>query len=160
MSRRDEPGSQRMPEVQLPEGFEPPSAAVGPQPPDRGLTILGETVRAPIDGHDLERIPVAPGVTTVTFSSEEGTSLCPITQQPDHWTVDLTITPGGWSLESKSLKLYLWSFRQLGIFAEEIADTIAEAVYRCVEAHHVSATIYHRPRGGIAITVTAERGVE
>ena len=128
--------------------------------PDHALTILGETVRHPIEGAHLERIPVTPGVGTVTFTSEEGTSLCPITEQPDHWTVDLTITPGGWSLESKSLKLYLWSFRDRGIFAEEIADTIAEDVYRAVEPHHVLVTIYHRPRGGIAITVTAERGVE
>jgi len=127
---------------------------------EHALTILGETVRHPIEGTHLERIPVSPGLSRVCFESEEGTSLCPITAQPDHWTATVWITPGSWSLESKSYKLYLWSFRDRGIFAEEIADVIAEDVFRATEAQHVEVTIYHRPRGGVSITATAERGVE
>ena len=53
----------------------------------------------------------------VTFTTQEVTSLCPITGQPDFYRITITYIPGRHCLESKSLKLYLFSFRQSGIFA-------------------------------------------
>ena len=73
------------------------------------LTVLGQTVRHAID--HVEVFPAPAHVTSVTFTNEELTSVCPVTQQPDLSTVVIEYEPDEWCVESKSLKLYLWSFR-------------------------------------------------
>ena len=74
-----------------------------------GLTVLGSTVRHAID--HVEVFPAPADVTLVTFTNDELASMCPVTEQPDLSTVVIEYVPGGWCVESKSLKLYLWGFR-------------------------------------------------
>lgn len=118
------------------------------------LTILGQTVRQPL--RQLETFPAPPAVTQVTLASEEFTSICPITGQPDFQTVSISYQPAGCCLESKSLKLYLWSFREEGHFCEALAERIAQDVMAALQARSVQVTVQQRPRGGISIMAVAE----
>ena len=122
----------------------------------RDLTILGREMRTPVRA--LETFPAPPAVTWVTLESDEVTSLCPVTGQPDFATVSIGYQPDGRCLESKSLKLYLWSFRQEPIFGEGLAARIAEDVAAATAARRVEVTLRQAVRGGIAITARAEVG--
>lgn len=115
---------------------------------------LGKTVREP--RRQLEVFPAPPGVQKVTMESDEVTSLCPVTGQPDWETVVIEYAPKESCIESKSLKLYLWSFREEGHFCEALADRIARDVYAACQPHWARATVIQKPRGGIKITATAE----
>ena len=90
------------------------------------------------------------------FTSDELTSLCPLTGQPDFNTVEIEYVPTERCIESKSLKLYLWSFRDTQIFVEQLAAKIAGDVQRAVEAHRVRVTVTQHTRGGIVTEATAE----
>ena len=79
--------------------------------------------------YGLERFPRPAGVREVVMETSEVTALCPVTGQPDWDTVSIRYIPRQWCLESKSLKLYLQQYRNEGIFAEELANRIAEHVY-------------------------------
>ena len=72
--------------------------------------------------------PPRPGARAVRFTADEVTSLCPVTGQPDLSTVVIDYAPGAWCVESKSLKLYLWSFRDRAVFAEALAVEIADEI--------------------------------
>ena len=74
------------------------------------LTVLGQTVRHAIDHVEVFAAPAH--VTSVTFTNDELNSMCPVTQQPDLSNVVIEYEPDEWCVESKSLKLYLWSFRE------------------------------------------------
>ena len=84
-----------------------------------GLTVLGETVRHPIDHVEVFRAP--DHVSTVRFTSDEVASICPVTAQPDLSKVVIEFRPDKYCIESKSLKLYLWRFRNMAMFAEALA---------------------------------------
>ncbi len=90
------------------------------------LTVLGSTVRGPIDR--LETFPAPATCTRVRFTTDEVTSMCPVTGQPDFSSVEIDYEPAARCIESKSLKLYLWSFRDRPIFAEGLAAAIAAEV--------------------------------
>lgn len=110
--------------------------------------------------HPIEHVEVFPApdhVTEVRFSTEELTSLCPITGQPDISSVEIAYEPGDWCVESKSLKLYLWGFRDRPVFAEALAAEIAGEIHGTAKAKSVTVTLTQRPRGGITISATAER---
>ena len=127
-----------------------------PSVPERQLTILGSTVR-----HAVEHVEVFPApahVTLVTFTNDELASMCPVTQQPDLSTVDFEYEPAQWCIESKSLKLYLWGFRDRAVFAEALAAEIAGEVMLSAQPHHVRVTLTQRPRGGIEVKAVAELG--
>src|SRR5882757_4556125 len=96
------------------------------------LTILGKTVREGISADRLEAIPCPTNIVDVTMTNHEGTSLCPVTNQPDFWSVLINYEPVERCLESKSLKLYLWSFRERQVFAEALAQEICEAVFAAI----------------------------
>ena len=70
------------------------------------LSVLGSTVRAPIDR--LETFPTPDTCTRVRFMTDEVTSMCPVTGQPDFSSVEIDYEPAERCVESKSLKLYLW----------------------------------------------------
>jgi 7-cyano-7-deazaguanine reductase len=123
--------------------------------PDDGLTVLGQTVRHPIE--HLECFPAPDHVTTVRFTTGELMSMCPVTGQPDISQLVLEYTPDGSCIESKSLKLYLWSFRDRKVFCEALAAEIAEEVVRAADPHDVTVTLTQQPRGGIVIEATARR---
>jgi 7-cyano-7-deazaguanine reductase len=118
------------------------------------LSILGATVRHAVD--HVECFPTPPGCSSVTFRSEELTSVCPVTEQPDLSSVTIEYTPGPWCIESKSLKLFLWSFRDRAIFAEALAAAIAEEIATTVTPRWVKVTVVQRPRGGIEIETVSE----
>jgi 7-cyano-7-deazaguanine reductase len=118
------------------------------------LTVLGSSVRAPIE--HIEVFPAPDHVTSVRLTTDEVASLCPVTSQPDLSTVAIEYAPDAWCVETKSLKLYLWRFRDRGVFAEALAAEIAAEVMSTAMPHHVAVTVSQRPRGGIVVTATAE----
>jgi len=99
----------------------------------------------------LEVFPTPAHVRKVTLESDEVTSLCPVTGQPDWETVRIEFEPGPYCIESKSLKLYLWSFRQEGAFCEALSARIAQDIYEACAPVWVKVTITQKPRGGITI---------
>jgi len=119
------------------------------------LTVLGQTVRHPID--HVEVFPAPAYVTKVRFTTDELSSVCPVTQQPDVATVVIEYVPNEWCIESKSLKLYLWRFRDMPVFAEALAAEIANEVMVTVKPRHVKVSLTQRPRGGIEVYAEAER---
>ena len=92
----------------------------------------------------------------VTFTTQEVTSLCPITGQPDFYSITITYTPGRHCLESKSLKLYLFSFRQSGMFAEAMANLILDDLVKVCSPRWMQVESVMNPRGGIGLTVQVE----
>ena len=125
-------------------------------PATDGLTILGSTVRHPVE--HLETFPSPAGCTKVRFTCEEVTSMCPVTEQPDLSTVVIEYEPAACCVESKSLKLYLWSFRDHAVFAEQLAVDIADEVVRAADPTSVEVHVTQRARGGIVIETFAQRG--
>ena len=119
------------------------------------LSVLGQTVRHAID--HVEVFPAPGHVTVVRFSTDELASMCPVTQQPDLSTLTIEYEPGEWCIESKSLKLYLWGFRDRAVFAEALAAEIAGEVKATAKPKWVKVTLTQRPRGGIQVEATAER---
>jgi 7-cyano-7-deazaguanine reductase len=118
------------------------------------LTVLGQTVRHAIDHVEVFAAPAH--VTSVTFTNDELNSVCPVTQQPDLSTVVIEYEPDEWCVESKSLKLYLWSFRDRPVFAEALAAEIAGEIMLTAVPTHVTVTLTQRPRGGIEVRAVAE----
>ena len=120
------------------------------------LSVLGSTVRAPIE--HVEVFPAPDSVTLVRFVTEELASMCPVTQQPDVSTVVIEYVPDRWCIESKSLKLYLWGFRDRAVFAEALAAEIAREVMTTAQPRHVRVALTQRPRGGIQVHAESELG--
>jgi len=114
---------------------------------------LGKTVRGA--RKQLETFPTPKGVTHVTMTSHEFTSVCPITGQPDFGSVEISYNPRDKCLESKSLKLYLMTFREAGTFCEALAAEIARDVQDVLDATSVKVTVTQVPRGGIEIRAEA-----
>jgi 7-cyano-7-deazaguanine reductase len=120
------------------------------------LTILGGTVRHPVE--HVEVFPAPAHVTSVRFTTDELASVCPVTQQPDLSHVVIEYVPDAWCVESKSLKLYLWGFRDRAVFAEALAAEIAGEVMATAQPHEVTVTLTQRPRGGIEVQAVARLG--
>ncbi|MEW6348141.1 MAG: preQ(1) synthase [Thermodesulfobacteriota bacterium] len=93
---------------------------------------------------------------TIEFDCPEFTSLCPITGQPDFARITITYVPDKLCIESKSLKLYLGSFRNTGMFHEEITNRILEDLTAACQPRSMRVVGRMNPRGGISIQVTAE----
>ena len=87
----------------------------------------------------------------VKFNCPEFTSLCPITGQPDFATVYISYVPDQKLVESKSLKLYLFSFRQYGDFHEDVVNVIMKDLIRLLEPKYIEVWGKFLPRGGISI---------
>lgn len=95
---------------------------------------------------------------TVSFKTNEFTSLCPVTGQPDFASIEINYVPDALIVESKSLKLYLTAYRQHPSFVEEITNKIlADLVLACSPAWMEVNTSF-TPRGGIQIEVKASHG--
>ncbi len=117
------------------------------------LTVLGTTVR-----HAIEHVEVFPApehVATVRFTTDELQSMCPVTQQPDISRVVIEYAPDQWCVESKSLKLYMWGFRDRAVFAEALTAEIAAEIMATAGPHSVTVTLTQRPRGGIEVEAVA-----
>ncbi len=95
----------------------------------------------------------------VKFNCPEFTSLCPITGQPDFATLYISYIPGERMVESKSLKLYLFSFRNHGDFHEDCVNIIMKDLIRLMEPKYIEVWGKFLPRGGISIDPYCNYGI-
>ena len=94
----------------------------------------------------------------VRFNCPEFTSLCPITGQPDFAEIRISYIPDQLMVESKSLKLYLFSFRNPGDFHEDCVNTIMKDLIRLMDPRYIEVEGRFTPRGGISIWPYANYG--
>jgi 7-cyano-7-deazaguanine reductase len=94
------------------------------------------------------------------MESDEVTALCPVTGQPDWYTVRVEYTPKGRCVESKSLKLYLHDFRQVGLFGEELAARVLRDFSAACSPASCSVTVTQKPRGGVSLIAQAFHAVD
>ena len=94
----------------------------------------------------------------VRFNCPEFTTLCPITGQPDFAEIRISYVPDVRMVESKSLKLYLFSFRNHGDFHEDCVNTIMKDLIRLMDPKYIEVTGFFTPRGGISIYPYANYG--
>lgn len=128
-----------------------------------GGGVLGETVQGPrrqLDVFDLPKFN-----DNVEYFSDEVMSFCPVTGQPDWYTVAITLFGSKRGLESKALKLYLQSFNdpEEGMFCEAFASRICNDVWTAISDGKVplpvvTVEVVQKPRGGISITSTSSQG--
>ena len=127
-----------------------------------GLSQLGQSVASPTNPDEavLERVPSNHASTdfVVRFTAPEFTSLCPMTGQPDFAHIVIDYVPDGWLVESKSLKLYLHSFRNHGAFHEDCTIDIAKRLVDLLSPKWLRIGAYWYPRGGIPIDVFWQTG--
>ena len=118
-----------------------------------GEQVLGREARGPIGAEGLDAVPWGHGDTdaVVEFTTNELTALCPITGQPDFYELTLTYRPKESLIESKSLKLYLWSFRDRGIYAEDLAATLLKDLVAACEPDEMTVDLTQQVRGGLQI---------
>jgi 7-cyano-7-deazaguanine reductase len=95
---------------------------------------------------------------TVTFESDEFTCLCPLTGQPDFAKLRITYQPDQLCVESKSLKLYLWTFRDRGAFHEDVTNQILDDLVKALSPRWIRIEGDFLIRGGIRTLVDAEHG--
>jgi 7-cyano-7-deazaguanine reductase len=94
----------------------------------------------------------------VRFTVPEFTSICPVTGQPDFAHLMIDYAPGAWLLESKSLKLYVASFRNHGAFHEDCTVMIGKRIASEIKPKYLRIGGYWYPRGGIPIDVFWQTG--
>jgi 7-cyano-7-deazaguanine reductase len=126
------------------------------------LTQLGQSVAIPASPElaVLERVPNPHPQQRymARFAAPEFTSLCPITGQPDFAHLVIDYVPNKWLLESKSLKLFLSSFRNHGAFHEDCTVAIGLRLAQLLKPHWLRIGGYWYPRGGIPIDVFWQTG--
>jgi 7-cyano-7-deazaguanine reductase len=122
-----------------------------------GPELLGRraTMPASPEEAELDRIsnPHPDTDYLVRFTAPEFTSLCPVTGQPDFARLVIDYAPGPWLIESKSLKLYLSSFRNHGAFHEACTVRIGKDLALALEPKYLRIGGYWYPRGGMPIDV-------
>lgn len=131
-------------------------------PLNQSATLLGKTVALPATPELalLERVP-NPHTDTyyvARFTAPEFTSLCPVTAQPDFAHLVIDYVPAAWLVESKSLKLYLASFRNHGAFHEDCTVAIGKKLVQLLKPKFLRIGGYWYPRGGIPIDVFWQSG--
>jgi 7-cyano-7-deazaguanine reductase len=126
------------------------------------LTQLGRQTPVPRSPEEalLERVanPHADVAYCVRFAAPEFTSLCPLTGQPDFAHLVIDYVPRAWIVESKSLKLYLGSFRNHGAFHEDCTVAIGKRLVTLLDPAWLRIGGYWYPRGGIPIDVFWQTG--
>ena len=94
----------------------------------------------------------------VDLHTNEFTCLCPKTGQPDFADIVIRYVPDQKIVESKSLKLYLWSYRDEGVFHEHFANLLLDDLVSAIEPRWCRVEVTFNARGGIGITVSADHG--
>jgi len=122
-----------------------------------GLTLLGRgaqpsTRLETFPNHHPQRLYL------VRLESNEFTCVCPATGQPDFATITVEYVPAERILESKSFKLYLWSYRDQGVFHEHVTNKILDDLVAALDPRWCRVQGAFSVRGGIRITVEAEHG--
>ena len=120
-----------------------------------GLTLLGR------DSKPTKKLETFPNRHperdyVVTLKTEEFTCVCPATGQPDFAKLTIQYIPDKKIVESKSLKLYLWSYRDEGVFHEHVTNVILDDLVSVLKPRWCKVTADFAVRGGISITVEAE----
>ena len=123
---------------------------------------LGQSVKIPQSPEEakLERVPNPHSDTNYVarFTAPEFTSICPVTGQPDFAHLVIDYVPDEWLVESKSLKLYLTSFRNHGAFHEDCTVAIGKRLVDLLAPRWLRIGGYWYPRGGIPIDVFWQYG--
>lgn len=126
------------------------------------LTQLGHPVAVPVSPEDarLERVanPHPGSIYLIRFTCPEFTSVCPITGQPDFAHLVIDYVPEAYIVESKSLKLYLWSFRNHGAFHEGCTLDIGKRLVETLAPKWLRIGGYFYPRGGMPIDIFWQTG--
>jgi 7-cyano-7-deazaguanine reductase len=119
------------------------------------ITLLG---RKAIPSKKLEAFPnrARKRFYMVTLETDEFTCVCPITGQPDFAHIRVKYAPDKKVIESKSFKLYLWSYRHEGTFHEHVINKMLDDIVKIANPHWCKITGVFNVRGGIGITVEAE----
>lgn len=126
------------------------------QPSDLdGLTLLGKKAEP---SKNLETFPnrSPERFYLVSLETDEFTCVCPATGQPDFATIRIQYVPDQKIVESKSLKLYFWSYRDQGVFHEHVVNQILNDLVESLDPHWCKVSGHFKVRGGIAINVDAE----
>ncbi len=130
--------------------------------PGKSLTQLGQTASIPSSPEEavLERVanPHSDTNYVARFTAPEFTSICPVTGQPDFAHLVIDYVPGKWLVESKSLKLYLQSFRNHGAFHEDCTVAIGKRLAETLVPKWIRIGGYWYHRGGIPIDVFWQKG--
>lgn len=121
----------------------------------KDLTMLGKEAKPSknleaFPNHDPDRYYL------VTLETNEFTNMCPATGQPDFASIKVEYVPDQKIVESKSFKLYLWSYRNEGVFHEHVTNTILDDLVKTLDPHFCKVVMNFNVRGGIAIKVEAE----
>jgi 7-cyano-7-deazaguanine reductase len=108
----------------------------------------------------LDRVPNPQPDTNylARFTAPEFTTLCPVTGQPDFAQLVIDYVPRRWLLESKSLKLYLASFRNHGAFHEDCTVSVGKRIFETIKPRWLRIGGYWYPRGGMPIDVFWQSG--
>ncbi|MEI7589791.1 MAG: preQ(1) synthase [Deltaproteobacteria bacterium] len=124
----------------------------------QGLTLLGANDKSKNKpSKTLEKFPNHHQRDyVVTLDTDEFTCLCPMTGQPDFAQVNIEYIPDKYIVESKSLKLYLQSYRNEGCFHEHVTNVVLDDLIKAIVPKWCKITMSFNIRGGIAITVSAE----
>jgi 7-cyano-7-deazaguanine reductase len=122
----------------------------------KDLTLLGRKAQPrkkleAFPNHNPERFY------KVSLETSEFTCICPMTGQPDFASIKVTYVPDKKVVESKSFKLYLWSYRNEGVFHEHLVNTILDDLVKVMSPHYVKVIGTFNVRGGIGITVEVEK---
>ncbi len=120
------------------------------------LKHLGKPSNQPIDKLDL--IEWKGETITVRLECADFTSLCPVTGQPDFGSLTIEYIPNRHLAETKSVKLYLWRYRNEPGFNEALVDSIARDLFRQIQPKWLRLTGRFHPRGGISVTAISEHG--
>ena len=115
--------------------------------------VLGRETRGPIGAEQLDTVPWnhAGADAVVEYSTSELTAICPVTGQPDFYELKLSYRPATQLLESKAMKLYLWSFRDRGVFAEDLAAILLEDLIAACEPEEMTVDLTQQVRGGLQL---------
>ncbi|MEN2494812.1 MAG: NADPH-dependent 7-cyano-7-deazaguanine reductase [Hyphomicrobiaceae bacterium hypho_1] len=129
----------------------------------KNLNLLGSQSNLPSSPEDalLERFanPHSSSLYVTRFTIPEFTSLCPVSNQPDFAHLVIDFVAKDWLVESKSLKLYLGSFRNHGAFHEDCTISVGKRLVDLLAPHFLRIGGYWYPRGGIPIDVFWQYGV-
>ncbi len=109
-----------------------------------------------MEERELDTFP-SPRNTLVRFVTKELTSLCPVTGHPDFNTLTIEYEPDELALESKSVKLYVETFRDVAAFCETLAEQIANDVFAAIDPHWVEVKVAQETRGGLQLTAISRR---
>jgi len=117
------------------------------------LTKLGRADVTP--DRNLETFPITDSSQEITIDCREFTCRCPVTGQPDWATIRIDYRPSDRGVETKSLKLYLETFRDEGIFHEHLATKIREDMVAALNPVFLKVTVNFNVRGGIALAAAS-----